>query len=65
MNVCIKCTLKDWAEPPFFLTNKEWYYYDDKEGRYKLTDKAPEEAKKSYEKHYTTEHTEDGAVILR
>ena len=36
------------AKTPYFLTNKEWYYYDMKTGRYKLTDKAPEKAIESY-----------------
>lgn len=40
------------AEEPYFLTNEEWYYYDEKEGCYKLTDKATAEAKKSYEEFY-------------
>ena len=40
------------AEEPYFLTNDEWYYYDEKEGCYKLTDKATAEAKKSYEEFY-------------
>lgn len=40
------------TELPYFLENKEWYYYDDEEGKYKLTDKATEEAKKSYEEFY-------------
>lgn len=36
-------------ERPFFVNNPEWYYYDESEGRYKLTDKAPKEAMESYE----------------
>lgn len=40
------------AKTPYFLTNKEWYYYDMETGRYKLTDKAPEKAKESYKKYY-------------
>lgn len=36
---------------PYFLTNKEWYYCDEL-GIYKLTDKAPPEAVKSYNKYY-------------
>ena len=35
-----------------FLQNKDWYYWDRKEWKYKLTDKATEEAKKSYEEFY-------------
>lgn len=40
------------AKTPYFLTNKEWYYYDIETGRYKLTDKAPKKAKESYKKYY-------------
>ena len=32
-----------------FMENTEWYFFDEKEKIYKLTDKAPEEAKTSYE----------------
>lgn len=31
-----------------FLDNPEWYYFDEKEEIYKLTDKATNEAKESY-----------------
>lgn len=37
---------------PYFMKNKEWYYFDEEEFCYKLTDKAPEEAKKSYAEFY-------------
>lgn len=37
---------------PYFYTNKNWYYYDDEEGKYKLTDKATEKARESYYKLY-------------
>ena len=37
---------------PYFLTNEDWYYYDYEELRYRLTDKAPEKAVKSYEEFY-------------
>lgn len=40
------------AEVPYFLENKEWYYYDEKKGCYKLTDKAPKKAIESYNKYY-------------
>ncbi len=39
-------------ERPYFLENKEWYYYDEEEGIYKLTEKATEEAIKSYNEFY-------------
>ncbi len=37
---------------PYFMTNKEWYYYDMKKYKYKLTNKAPKEAIESYKKFY-------------
>ena len=37
---------------PYFVQNKDWYYYDEKEGRCKLTEKAPPEAVKSYNEWY-------------
>lgn len=37
---------------PYFMKNKEWYYYDEKEYKYKLTDKATEEAIESYNEFY-------------
>lgn len=40
---------------PYFMTNKEWYRFDFEEDRFVLTEKAPEEAKKSYEKYMKEE----------
>ena len=40
------------VEKPFFMNNTEWYYFDEKEFKYKLTDKATDKAKKSYEEFY-------------
>jgi len=40
---------------PYFLNDKEWYYYDYDLMKYKLTEKAPKEAKKSYEEFYKKE----------
>lgn len=37
---------------PYFMENKDWYYYDYKEKKYKLTDKAPSKAKRSYDEFY-------------
>ena len=37
---------------PYFMTNEEWYYFDDEEFMYKLTDAAPEKAVESYEEFY-------------
>lgn len=42
------------APEPFFMTNSEWYYHDEKDFCYKLTDKAPKEAVESYIDHYKT-----------
>lgn len=41
-----------YVEEPYFLTNKEWYYFDEEEFKYKLTDKATDKAKESYKKFY-------------
>lgn len=41
-----------YVEQPYFLTNKEWYYFDEEEFKYKLTDKATDKAKESYKKFY-------------
>lgn len=37
---------------PYFMTNKEWFYYDKEEILFKLTDKATEKAKQSYIEFY-------------
>ena len=34
-----------------FLDNQEWYYFDEKEEIYKLTDEATDEAKESYKEY--------------
>lgn len=39
---------------PYFLSNKEWFYFDEQDFCYKLTDKAPEEAITSYQEFYNT-----------
>ena len=39
-------------EEPYFMKNKEWYYHDKKEWKYKLTNKAPKKAIESYNKFY-------------
>lgn len=39
-------------EKPYFMEYEEWYYFDEKEFCYKLTDKAPKEAIESYNKFY-------------
>lgn len=40
------------TEEPYFLSNDEWYIFDEESFRYVLTDKANEKAKKSYEEFY-------------
>ena len=40
------------VDKPYFMINKEWYYFDVSKMRYVLTDKAPQKAKESYEKFY-------------
>ena len=40
----------DLIEDPYFLKNKDWYYFDTKQRKIVLTDKAPKEAVESYEK---------------
>lgn len=37
---------------PYFMKNTEWYYFDEEEFMYKLTDKATPEAVKSYNEFY-------------
>lgn len=37
---------------PYFMENEEWFYFDEDEVLYKLTDKAPEKAKESYRQFY-------------
>ena len=34
-------------ERPYYMKNKEWYYHDEKEGRYEPTDKAPKKLRKA------------------
>lgn len=37
---------------PYFMKNKEWYFFDEIAFMYKLTDKAPQEAVDSYNEYY-------------
>ena len=39
-------------EEPYFMTNKEWYTFNEEKFRYELTDKAPEKAIESYNEFY-------------
>lgn len=40
------------VDQPYFMSNKDWYYFDENEFCYKLTEAAPEKAKQSYEEFY-------------
>ena len=37
---------------PYFMQDPSWYYLDEEELRYKLTEAAPPKAVKSYEEFY-------------
>lgn len=39
-------------DEPYFMQNKEWYYFDEKECKYFLTDKASKKAVDSYDEFY-------------
>ena len=43
---------------PYFMTNRDWFYFDETEWKYKLTDSAPEKARKSYAEFYAGENVE-------
>lgn len=51
---------------PYFFSNKEWYYFDERECCYKLTDKAPKEAIKSYKEFYrdNLREDDDGEILV-
>lgn len=40
------------VDMPYFFENEDWFYYDEKEEIYKLTDKAPQKAIDSYNEFY-------------
>lgn len=44
---------------PYFMQNKEWYYFDEEEFMYKLTKDAPDEAKQSYKEFYSQVYGSD------
>lgn len=44
---------------PYWHTNKEWYYYDETDEIFKLTDKATEKAKQSYDEYHNKKISED------
>lgn len=37
---------------PFFMSNPDWFYFDEEEWKYKLKDGAPPEAVQSYKDFY-------------
>ena len=39
-------------EQPYFMSDQAWYYFDEADFCYKLTDQAPPEAVQSYEEFY-------------
>lgn len=39
-------------DEPYFLKNPKWYYYDQKDFKYKLTSEAPQKAIDSYKEFY-------------
>ena len=36
-------------DKPYFMSNKDWYYFDETECTYKLTEQAPKKAQESYD----------------
>lgn len=49
---------------PYFMSNDEWYYFDEKEWCYKLTDKAPEDAIESYNEFYADKEIINGVEVI-
>ena len=39
-------------DEPYFMENKEWFYFDGNSFEYKLTEKAPPKAVESYKEFY-------------
>lgn len=52
------------ATLPYFMSNNEWFIYDEEIGECRLTDKAPPEAIKSYEEEMKTIFSKDGEYII-
>lgn len=50
-------------QKPYFMKNKDWYYYDVKTGRYKLTDKAPQKAIDSFNEFYKKIDNQDNITL--
>lgn len=52
------------SEIPYFMENKKWYYFDEKEFCYKLTNKAPKKAKESYVQFYNFVYSGDSKKVV-
>ena len=50
MNEECKMSVKN-RDMVYWKKDKSWYYIDEERDRYVLTDKAPEEARRSFEKY--------------
>lgn len=51
-------------ETPYFMTNKDWYYYSTEDYKYHLTENAPPEAVESYNQFYRTLTDDEGNEII-
>jgi hypothetical protein len=40
------------TEKPYFMENSDWFYFDESEWKYKLTENATKEAIESYNDYY-------------
>ena len=66
MNDCKEFNITTgYSHEPYFMKNKDWYYFDKEEWCYKLTDKATKEAIESYNKFYNKYLDEDDNLIYR
>jgi len=54
-------------EIPYFLTNKKWYYHDEKEFKYKLTPEGKKNKKvvKSYDELYSPKNQNDDEIVYQ
>lgn len=46
---------------PYFMTNPDWFYFDEDAWKYKLTSKAPDKARDSYKEFYAELEKQHGA----
>lgn len=44
---------------PYFLKNEEWYYFDEENFKYMLTEEAPPEAIASYKEFYSEKNNDN------